>query len=278
MSKLQIFQKYFTCFYSVGLSSRFSIVDTSRSYSSIFHLVPQVTLLILAILRLSAALAQMNISQLQAINGLRILTYLPYIYASIQGMFDRKATEEILQSFDVTITNFERIFGPSINLKAFDKRFFIKFVSNILANVIVYSLKAVYIKTPSILFQITDISSSILFTVKCVSALFVAFFVDLLQFLLRSVNSELQSISEDACFHSTKSLSEKGLITTLKSVKSYHLKCHQIVNQIHQRFGWFMVFFMLESTIASISVLFWVFYYVVTADNPLMAIARKYCF
>lgn len=282
MKKLQSLQKYLTCFFLFGQSTYYSLTDANKKYIPIFYFVPQTVFLLVILTRLTFVFNRArDLSNFELLNVTILGLDIPYIYVVIfENIFQQNAARDILKSFAWLIEYFERFqMKPCaiIKLGIFNKRFLKKFGCVVLGNATFFSFKLIITYTPHSFIQQFDILTALMFIYKCFSALHISFFIDLMGFLLSSLNSKLKNCGENVCFYPTKSLNEKRLLRILKFTRNYHLKCYQVTKQINKRFGYLLIVYMLQSAASCISNLILTFHFSqMTTDSSNLTITRKY--
>lgn len=277
MLKIRSLQKYLTFFFLFGQNSYISLNDLNKNYSSIHFFVPWIILLLLSYTMVILSIILIGrLPNFQAYHLLAIRLFLSNLLIGTKCRASEKEIREVLCALHLIMDRFETFWAETIKIGTFDKSFFRKLLCALIANLIFFSIKNLSTQTLGLYFEFF---ASISFLYVCISAFHVTFYVDLLAFVMISLNKKLQIISENTYFQPTKRMTTKETIRIFRFVKNYHLNCYQISRKINRRFGWFLICFLVESTSITVSQSFFAFYVLFkkTGSAPeILIFTRKY--
>lgn len=95
-------------------------------------------------------------------------------------------------------------------------------------------------------------------TTSIIANLHILFYVDLYEFMLRTINKKLSNIHRSNDIFKIPDKSEKSLSAQIEMYKSLHFKLWEICNLINLNFGWILVSIFLQTMSNFLNPIYWI--------------------
>lgn len=188
------------------------------------------------------------------------------LFTSLTSPF---ALRTICNIFADVIEYTERRFLLSISLHQLQRNFQKKILILLVLEIISGCLRSIHLNS-SLFKPITNISVVILLIYKVIMILHIQFYIDLIGFILYSVNEKLKSV--------TKIRRHRySVACTFQRVKWIHYNLWKISKMINNSFGWILVSIMIETCALACLRVYWIFVYIETEQKEhIIYLSSKY--
>lgn len=174
------------------------------------------------------------------------LTLVPNSVAIIESILKPGLVESILFSFNRIIEHLEMVLNVSIRMNKFEKKFRFKLMFAILVILSGVLYKDLDNTNEEYFDSKDDFMMEIAVFVKMITSFYIILLVDLLGFVVFSMNDHLQLVDSEL-LECSFVINPNKISRILRNIKTIHFKLWEISQRINQRFGFFLLVFFLET-------------------------------
>lgn len=164
---------------------------------------------------------------------------IPNIVFMFETFFSKTEANDIWLKLNRTKIHVNKIINVSVQLETFRRSFRAKCVFSVAMTGVMLFIKITPLKS-SILSTSFDCMTLILGICKCWAVLLVIILIDFMDFLLFSLNQQLEKLSSDE-FQFVW-----NLINLFRHIRIIHFKLHRVTAMINKRFGWFLIALLFD--------------------------------
>lgn len=187
---------------------------------------------------------------------------------------EKHLSQKILDHFFSTFEYLRKGLSAPVEMHIYSKKFRGKVFATITTFIILCTIRiSIY---TSVMRHSMDLCYLKTTVYKAIALLYTISFIDLTEFVLKSLNINLSLVLCDLSLYSSISNTHE-LLNKLRCIKIVHFLLHKIVKMISESFGWFFIMIFLDSAVSLVTAVFWIYRYIGEPDlgTPL-AVIRKY--
>lgn len=190
-----------------------------------------------------------------------------------------KAMKNIYQQFSNAFDKVENSLEFKVEISSFRRRYQCKIVANIVVYILIYAIKWLSLRIPAVatLSSSSDFLDFVYFihnVYRHVATLWVVLFINLIEFLLNSLNAKLNSMSSGLYLSDSNG---HELLSIFRCIKTVHFYLHNVSMMIADAYGWFNTSVFLNFVSSTVINVFWVYIHMASTDNfTSLTTIRKY--
>lgn len=289
MFKLIKFQNYFKIFYIFGLNPLVSFHNRHSKQSlffAYFVYFPRILNVsynsVVAYFFIEQTITSKSSADFVLIKLLYIDLILSGFVAVFENIFKSHFCRIILQSVHLTIENLElslKIKFPYVKFKKCLHKIVVLMLLIIIGGLIIkwtipIPNNAGINNTNYVLWSFSTLFNNI-------HLFHILFYIYFIKFTLECLNEKLEVLRRKKAFVSTKIINscvnEITSIYLMQQIKLVHLKLWHVSHRVNTIFGWFLVYYFIETTLIATYTIYWMFFYISTTTN-VITLLRKYNF
>lgn len=266
-NQLQFFPRFFIAF--PPTSTHILIKSPKKKFLLFFKYIPQIISLFLIAqyshdLVRAAFLRPRHVTFYVAVSSL--------IYANLVLLFESNLNQSAIQSIPQCFDNINEVFSEnfniSIEMNSF-KKYFRRKVFKVLAfSAVLFLTKevTVFFRSPGSIFtNRLDLHYVCQTVYRMIAILYLTSFVDLTKVVLEVLNHKFELIRIDLTLRSSVTSARK-ILNILYHTKVIHFQLYKVSKVISESFGWFLIVYLLCSSVIIINSTFYVYVYASEPD------------
>lgn len=271
MFRVRSLRHYFLCFFLSGHSSYIPFSETKKTTRFWLYL-PRISMFLLLVWAAIIFGIELKVHKLLRVQHSLYLMLFVHASGLTSSICHENAVKRILLSFNRAIDHLEMALNIRVQINCFEKTYRRKFVFIVCLIVLFYIAR---IPVVSENFSSTiDVLLLLMNSLKVLAVLQVILLIDLIGFLMCTMNDLLRPAYDedgDVCL----ALNSYEIIRVLRNLKTVHFKLWELSQTIAQRFGWFLLMFVLESFCTTVFAVFGGFTVLKTLSTSI-ALLRKH--